>query len=440
MRRSILFFAICLLPCAVSNPANWPQWRGPQGSGVSPEKDLPGEWSAKKNIQWKTPIPGRGHSSPVVWGKRVFLTTSFEGPVAPGARAPKHTVQGKDFLHPDSVGADHSYTLRVLALDAETGKILWEKIAYEGTVYDNRHRKNTYASPTPVTDGRHVYVFFGSEGLYCYDFKGNLVWKASVGPLGTLGMGTGISPVLYENLVILQCDQEYEGEGAFIAAVDKKTGKQVWRAERKEAVTWATPVLVRTPERAELVTSGAYHIVSYDPASGRELWRTEGLMSNAIPSPVAGHNMVFVSTGYPAKRVVAIRLGYSGDLNGPPAIAWRYDKGTAYVPSPILYGDYLYLVTDKGILSCLDAKTGAVKYDNGRVPAPATFSASLWAFDDKVFLTSEDGDTYVVKAGPNHQILGVNPLGEPVYATPAVSGGRIFIRGDKNLYCIRKKG
>jgi len=440
---------LCLMGSALNVPppavgasdkgTNWPQWRGPESSGISPETNLPTEWSATKNIEWKTPLPGRGHSSPVIWENKIFLTTSLEGPVITGAKAPTHFLRGKEFLHPDSVGADHSYTLKVLALDARSGKILWERTAYEGKVYDNRHKKNTYASPTPATDGRHLYVFFGSEGLYCYDFRGNLIWKASLGPMGTMGMGTGISPVLYENLVIVQCDQEFEGEGAFTAAVDKKTGKQVWRSERKEAATWATPLVVRTPERAELVASGAYRIVSYDPATGRELWRTEGLMSNAIPSPVANREMVFVSAGYPAKKVIAIRLGGSGDLTATPNIVWKYDKGTAYVPSPILYGEHLYVMTDKGLVTCLDARTGQVKYEGARVPVPATFSASPVAFEGKILLTSEDGDTFVIKAGPVHEVLRSNSLGEPVYASPAIADGRLFIRGEKHLYCIREK-
>lgn len=337
---------------AVGAPArsNWPQWRGPGNSGVSPEKDLPTEWSDSKNIDWKTPIPGRGHSSPVVWGKRIFLTTSLEGPVVPGAGAVKHMIQGKEFLHPDSVGADRSYTLRVLCLDSETGRILWERTAYEGTAYDNRHRKNSYASPTAVTDGRHVYVFFGSEGLYCYDFNGKLVWKTSLGGIATMGMGAGTSPVLYENLVILQCDQD-TGEGSFIAAVDKKTGKQVWKVSRKDPTSWATPILIRTTQRTELVASGSETVTSYDPATGKELWRAKGVQSNAIPTPVTNGEMVFVSAGYPAKRVLALRLGGSGDLTDTPGLAWKYDKGTAYVPSPILYGELLYLMTDKGLLT-----------------------------------------------------------------------------------------
>jgi len=426
---------------ASDDETNWPQWRGPGGSGVSTEKNLPTEWSETKNVQWKTEIPGRGHSSPIIWGKKIFLTTSLEGPIVPGAKAVTHLRRGQVYVHPDSVGGDHSYTIKVLCLDRETGKILWEKTAYEGTVYDDRHRKNTFASATPVTDGKYVWTLFDAEGVYCYDFDGKLVWKTSLGKFAKMGMGNGMSPVLFENLVILQCDQEDGGPGSFIAALDKLSGKEVWRTPRTQRKTWATPVLVRSPQRTELIASGAESTVSYDPATGKELWRSEGVISHAIPSAVTGHDMVFVSGGSSGqpKLAIGIRLGGSGNLKGTPYVVWKYNKGTAYVPSPILYGDYLYLMTDAGIITCLEARTGEVKYEGGRVPVPATFSSSPVAFDDKILLTSEDGDTFVIKAGPAHEVLRTNSLGEPVYASIAIGAGKLFIRGANHLYCIGKK-
>jgi len=415
---------------------NWPQWRGPDGSGISNEKNLPSEWSPTKNIKWKTPIDGRSHSSPIVWGNRVFLTTAVEGAVVPGAKAVKHVVEGdKEFLHPDSVGADRKHTFKVLCIDRDSGKILWQSTAWEGTPYDNRHRKSSYAASTPATDGKLVYAFFGTEGLYAYDFKGNLAWKAQLGNLGTVGMGTGTSPILFDNLVIVQCDEE-NGAASFIVALDKKTGKEVWKTPRKVQVSWSTPLLVRTATRAELITSGTEFLISYDPATGKELWRHKGVESNAIPSPVANSEMAYLVAGFPAKIAYAIKLGQNGDLTGTQNVPWKYEKGTAYVPSPILYGDYLYLTTDRGILTCIDAKTGEVKYEGGRIPIPATFTASPVAFENKILMTSEDGDTFIVKAGPKHEILGTNSVGEPVYASPAIADGRIFIRGEKNLYCI----
>jgi outer membrane protein assembly factor BamB len=415
--------------------ANWAQWRGPEGSGVSSETGVPVEWSATKNVLWKTQIPGRGHSSPIIWGKRVFLTTAIEGAVVPGAKAVKHVIENEVFLHPDSVGAEHEHTFKVLCLDRDTGKILWERTAFVGTPYDNRHRRSSYASPTPTTDGKLVYAYFGAEGLYAYDFNGRLAWKQSLGKLGTLGMGVGTSPLLYENLLIIQADTE-AGENSAIVALDKRTGKQVWRAPRKVQASWATPIIVRTQKRNELIAVGNESVISYDPATGRELWHAKGVDSNAIPSPLSDGENVYVYAGFPRKITMAMRLGGEGELKDGQGIVWSYDKGTAYVPSGILYQGLLYLMNDKGILTCLDAKTGAIKYEGGRVPVPSTFMASPVAFDDKILLTSEDGDTFVVKAGAKHEVIATNSLGEPVHSSPAIADEKIFIRGDQNLYCI----
>ncbi len=440
--RLRLFLLLCLLvaaaPDARAADANWPQWRGPASLGVSPEKNLPDEWGPSKNVRWKTAIPGKSHSSPIVWGKKIFLTTAVEGEVVPGAKAVRHVMpDGNVWLHPESVGAERRHTFKVVALDRDTGKILWERTAWEGNPYDDRHRKSSYAASTPATDGRTVFAYFGAEGLYAYDFEGKLLWKAGVGQIGSAGLGTGTSPVIYENLVIIQGDSDF-GENSAIVALDKKTGKEVWRVARKVQVSWATPILVRTSKRTELVTSGSEFVVAYDPATGKELWRTKGLGSNAIPSPVAAAEMVYLAAGHPVKIAYALRLGASGDLTQTPNVAWQYAKGTAYVPSPILYQDLLYLMSDKGLLTALEAKTGKLVYEGGRVPVPAAFTASPVAADGRLFLTSEDGDTFVIRAGPTHEVVRTNTVGEPVYASPAIADGKIFIRGEKHLYCIGK--
>jgi outer membrane protein assembly factor BamB len=343
----------------------------------------------------------------------------------------------QEFKHPDAFGADKKHTMRVFCLDRDSGKILWEQTAYEGAVYDDRHKKSSYASATPTTDGKHIFAYFGSEGLYAYDFKGKLAWKADLGKIGTVGMGTATSPVLYKNLVIVQADSE-EGETSFIAAFDKATGREAWRTSRKGIeVSWATPMVAHAGDRDELITAGNQFIIAYDPANGKELWRSKGLASNAIPSPVAGHGMVFVSAGFPVKKVYAIKLGGKDDVS-TTQVAWSYDKGTAYVPSPILYGDYVYLTTDKGLITCLDAKTGQVKYEGGRPPVPATFTGSLVAYEGKLLQVNDDGDAFLVQAGPEHKILRQNSLGEAVYSTPAIAGGRIYIRGTQHLFAIGK--
>jgi outer membrane protein assembly factor BamB len=433
---SLLALTLCNSITGAARSKDWPQWRGPDGQGISDEKGLPVEWSDTKNVKWKTPIGGLGHSSPIVWGKKIFLTTALDGEVIPGrpAGVTHKLSDGTDFVHPDAVGANLKHTFKVLCLDRDTGKILWERVAYEGPVHDSRHRKASFASSTPATDGKYVFAFFGSEGLYAYDYNGKLVWKQNLGKLGTASVGYGVSPVLYQNLVIMQCDDS--GLNSFIVALDKKTGKEVWRAPRKVDLTWSTPVLVQTARGAELVAAAAEAIIAYDPLTGKELWRHKGLESNAVPTPVVANDLVVITSGAPNKIALAIKAGGSGDVTGTSQLVWTYKKGTAYVPSPILYRDYVYLTTDRGLLTCLDAKTGKTEYEGARVPVPATFSASLVAYEGMILLTSEDGETFIVKAGPKHEILHRNSVGEAVYASPAIADGKIFIRGEKNIYCI----
>ncbi len=414
--------------------AEWANWRGPNQLGIAEGKGLPVAWSQTRNVAWKTAIPGRGHSSPVVWGKRVFLTTSIEGAEKrPDAKPVRHKMGPQDpFIHPQSVGADRSYTLKVISIDAETGKIVWERTAYEGLVYDQRHTKNTYATPTPATDGKHVYVSFESQGIYCYDFDGKLVWKASVGGVATLGMGPGTSPVLVEDLVMVLCDQD-EGNDSFLVALSKADGRVVWKTKRSIAVTWTTPLPVRVNGKTQLVVSGGGAVAAYDAKSGEELWRGPGLEGTVVNSPVAANGLVYATVGYPNKLVLALRP------EGGERVAWRYEKGTAYVPSSIVYGEYLYILTDAGLITCLEAKTGKVIYEGKRMPDPGRFSASPVAFDGKLVLVSEDGDSYVIEAGPEFAVLAKNALGEAVFASPAIAGDSLYLRSVEHLYRIQQR-
>lgn len=404
--------------------ANWPQWRGPGSNGVSAEKNLPLAWTPATNIAWKTPIPGRGRSSPVVWEDRVFLTADVEIGKADGHSVPKHVIGGTPFRHPDSMGADVRHRLIVLCLDRKTGKILWQATAYEGVVFDERHKAGSYAAPTPVTDGRAIYAYFGAEGLYAFDMSGKLLWKYAPGKILTVGMGPGTSPVLAGELLILQCDSS--DQKSKMVAINRKNGELVWKADRATDVTWSTPMLVGE----ELIATANDVVVSYDAKTGKERWRGPGVKGNAVPSPVSGNGIVVVSAGYPDKYAWAFRAG--GD--GKPL--WDYAKGTAYVPSPIFYGDYVYLVTDKGLVTCLEAKTGAVKYEGKRPGPGGQFAGSPVAYDGKILLTSEDGDTHVIQAGPEFAVLRTNSVGEPVLASPAIANGMIFIRGKDHLFAI----
>ncbi|HYN05556.1 MAG TPA: PQQ-binding-like beta-propeller repeat protein [Vicinamibacteria bacterium] len=445
MSQTSLTIVVPLAAALLASPAvraadpsaedRWPGWRG-DGQGIARGARLPLEWTASRNIAWKAEIPGRGLSSPIVWGDRLFLTTAIEGDVVPGAKAVKHVAEGQEFVHPDATGADRRHTFKLLSLDAKDGRVLWERTVWEGTPVDSRHKKASFASPTAATDGERVYAYFGSEGLYAYDFEGKLAWKFDPGVVGTMGVGVGTSPLLYRDLLILLCDED-NGEKSTLVALDRRTGKEKWRVARKIEVSWATPVIVSAAGRDELVTAGNQLVQAYDPATGRELWRMKGLESNAVTTPLVGDGVVVVSSGYPSKVTVAVKPGGSGDITDSPQVLWRYNKGSAYVPSPILYDGHVYLLTDKGLLTCLDARTGEVRYEGARPPVTASFTASPVAVNGHLLLTSQDGDTFVVKAGPRFEVVGTNPLGEPIGgASAAAAGGRLYIRGEKHLFAI----
>jgi outer membrane protein assembly factor BamB len=414
--------------------ADWPQWRGPGGAAIAEDAHPPLEWSATENIAWKTPIPGRGHSQPVVWGDRVFLTTDIEGAEAPGATEPKHIMDGGPFHHVRAILPEKRHSLHVLAIDAASGKILWDRESYEGPVFDSRDKKTNYAAPTPVTDGRALYVNFESQGIYAYDFAGKQLWTASFGGIKTGGIGAGTSPLLIDGLVILEFDQD-DGTDSFIAALSAKDGKVAWRTPRKSQVAWSTPVFAG----GQVIVSSTESTIAYDPANGKELWRGPGVDSNAVPSPVAGDGMVFVSAGVPKKQTYGMKIDVSGDPAPGNHVVWSYTKGGAYVPSPIFYKGLLYIPSDNGMLTSLDAKTGELKYEGKRLSKTGTVTASPVAIDGKILLTNEEGDTFVIQSGTEHRELRVNSIGEPVFASLAIAGESIYLRGQQNLYCIRKK-
>jgi outer membrane protein assembly factor BamB len=427
MRRVLTACLGCsLLLTAGAGAENWPQWRGENGQGISKETQLPTEWAPGRNIAWKAALP-HGYSSPVVWGDRIFLTAAIEGETVPGVVPESVRIEQP---HPDSVAGDKKHTLKVLALDVKTGKTVWEQTAYEGPVFDARHRRSTFAGPSVATDGKMIYAYFGPEGLYAYDFTGKLSWKV-VEKFHTLGLGTGTSPVLFRNTVIIQRDQDEKT--SVVVAYDKASGKEVWKTPRPVSISWSTPVFADANGRTELITNGTEHVIAYDAANGKELWRTKGVESNAIHAPLVGSGLVIVTAGFPAKRIIAIR---PGDQPDDRRIAWEYTKGTGYVLSNIIYQDQVYLSTDNGIVTALDARTGKVIYEGGRPPKPTHFMGSAVAFNGMVAMTSEDGDTILLKAGPKHEIVRINTVDEPVYSSAAISNGRIYIRGEKHLFAI----
>jgi outer membrane protein assembly factor BamB len=434
---AILTLGIAAAGAAEPEPV-WNQWRGPAGQGIAADDKLPTEWSTTTNVLWSTPVPGRGFSSPIVWHDTIFMTTSIEGDVVPDVKTAPHVLGGEPFVHPDAVSGDRRHTLKVMALNRTSGKLLWERTAYEGPVFDARHKAGSFANTTPATDGRLVFAWFGSEGLYAYDFSGKLAWKKSFGGIPAFGMGTGSSPVLFEDLLILQCDED-NGGNSFIVALDRRTGKEVWRTARPVQGSWTTPVIATSGTHTELVASGNEFIIGYNPRTGQELWRCKGTGGWTVPTPVAAHGIVVASAAHPLKRAVAIKLGGRGDITDTAQVAWVRDKGTGYTPSSLAYGDFMYLLTDGGLLTCIDIRTGEVKYEGARPSKPARFSGSPIAFGGKILLTSDEGDTYVLAAGPKHEILRTNSLDEPTYASPAAAAGVLYIRTATKLYAIGAK-
>lgn len=413
--------------------SDWPGWRGPTQNGISPLKDLPLTWSDTENVAWKAGLPGKGLSSPVIFGKRVFLTADVIGAPVEGYVAPKHKAFGRPFRNPDSVPANNKHALHVLCFDADSGKPLWDRVVYDGMMYDEVHKTSNYALATAATDGKFVYAAFGAEGFYKLDLNGNVIWKGDLGKIDTVGLGYGSSPVLFEDKLIVLADQD-DGDHSFIAALNTADGKAAWKTARNVPGTFTTPVLIDVDGKKQLVVS-ATTVVAYDPRDGKELWHSEGAQGVVVHTPVWGLGMFIASVGYPGKQVLGIRLNPAA---GEERVAWKYMKGTSYVPSPLLYGDYLYLLTDAGLMSCLNPRTGEVLYEGKRFPTPGKFSSSMVAVDGKILATSEDGDTYVVKAGPEHEILGHNALNAPVMTSLALAGDSVYIRSEEALYRIRK--
>ena len=419
---------------------NWPGWRG-DGRGISSEKDLPLKWSEQENVKWKTKIPGAGHSSPIVWGNCVFITTAVaEDPNVESFRG--GVYMGGNRAKPDK----SSYMYRVICLDTEKGNIQWSKTVIQQDPKTRRHTKNTYASETPVTDGKYVFASFGSAGLYCVDFDGDVVWQLDIGLMrGRQGWGTASSPVLFQNKVIVNCDSH---DDSYIAAFEKTTGKQVWRTERNEGPSWGSPFLFETAGRTTVVTNATKRMRGYDAETGELLWECAGGSMISVPSPVSTQDLVFLSSGhsisFSRQPIIAVRSGASGNIT--PArgktrsqgVVWSRKRGGPYVTSPIAVDDYLYVPLDRGTLTCYEAQTGKVIYDKQELGTRKTITASPVAADGKIYIQTENGECYVVKQGPKFEILAVNRLDEVFCASPAVSGGKLFLRGRKHLYSIGK--
>jgi outer membrane protein assembly factor BamB len=384
----------------------WPRWRGPTGQGLAAGRNYPDAWSDSENVLWKTAVPGRGHSSPIVWNDRIFVTTAYGD-----GRA------------------------SVLSFRRSDGRFLWEAFSPDRTP-ERGHQKYSQASATPTTDGTHVYAWFGNKGMMAVDFAGKVVWHRSLGTFANYH-GTAGSPLLYRDRLILFEDHAGGSSGgAFVTALDARSGRTLWRTDRQGSVGWGTPIAIRAFDHDEVIVSSQQRVHAYDPDTGRELWSCRGNTYEVIPTPVVGHGLLFCSSGR-AGPTLAIRPGGRGDVTNTH-VAWQSPRGSPFVPSPLLYGDYLYMVNDMAsIATCFEAATGKVMWQ-GRlgVATREGFSASPVGVDGKVFFTNDDGETFVVRAGPSFELLRVNSLNARVLASPALVGGRWYFRTDRELIAI----
>ena len=429
--------AIIATVCAPAATAQegWPQFRGPGALGVSEQSGLPETWSTTENVAWVRDIEGFGWSSPIVWGDTVFLTTV----VSTGeVEAPL----GGLYLGGERGVPSDEHRWLVYAIDVATGATRWEREVHRGIPPTSHHLKNTYASETPVTDGEHVYAYFGNVGLFCLTLDGRLLWSRPLDPVATRsGWGTAASPVLHGDRIYIVNDND---EQSYLVALSKETGAELWRVNRDEGTNWSTPYVWEHAEGAEIVTTGTDRVRSYDLA-GNPLWELTGMSSIVAPTPFSRFGLLYLSSGYIGDRqrpVYAIRPGARGDVTAseggplPAGVAWFQPRSGSYNTSPIVYGDYYYTLLDRGFFTCHDARTGEEVYGRQRITVGAAFTASPWAYAGKIFALSEDGDTFVIKAGPEFEILATNPLDEFTMATPAIAHRSLFIRTASRLYRI----
>ncbi len=420
----------------------WPTWRGPKMQGISAKGNPPLKWSESENIKWKIKLAGdESNSSPIVWKDRIFfqvaIKTDVEGkaevaaaetPPAGGGRR-----GGRGRGHFGMSAPKHIYKFDLVCADRDTGKVLWQKTACEAMPHQGHHRDHGFASFSPVTDGKLVWVGFGSRGIYCFDFDGNQLWSKDLAKMKTM-FGEGSSPMLAGDAVIAVTD--HQGD-SFICAFEKKTGKVLWKKERDETTSYATPLPIMVDGKLQVVISATSLVRSYDAATGDLLWQCAGMTRNVIPTPVVGFGMVFCTSGFRGSSLMAIKLGQSGDLTDSDAVAWKVGEGTPYVPSPLLYGDKLYVCdVNKEVISCYNAKTGKPYFFKQKLDEIKGIYASPTAAANRVYFVGRNGVTYVIKPSEELEVLAVNTLDDRFDCSPAFVDDEMFLKGKGHLYCI----
>jgi outer membrane protein assembly factor BamB len=447
----LLALALPLTTTLAAAPAatNWPTWRGPSNAGTAPGAQPPLTWSDTENIKWKAKIPGLGFSTPIVWGDRIYLLTAIETNEEPGApkaqpaeETPAADKKGRR-KGPGGFGGGPKptkvYEFVVLALDRANGNIVWQKTARREVPHEGRHATNSYASASPVTDGEHLYVPFGSRGFYCYDLQGNLKWEKDLGDMTTRGsFGEGASPALAGDHLIIHWDHE---AGSFIVALDKKTGREVWRKDRSgERSSWSTPVIVEVGGKLQAIVAATQRTRAYDVKTGDVIWEAGGLTDNVIPTPVIGHGLAYLTSGFRGNSVQAVKLTSRGDVTETDNIVWSLRKSTPYVPSPALSEDRLYFTkSNDAYLTCVNALTGEIHYQDQPLPGVRGLYASPLVANGHVYIIGREGTSLVLKDTTKFEVVATNKLDDRIDASPVALGKELFLRGHEYLYCIAQK-
>jgi len=413
---------------------NWPQWRGPQANGVAPLGDPPITWSETNNVRWKIALPGKGHSSPIVWGEHVFLTAAV-----PVGDAQKPVYDNAPGTH-NNVPVTHRHQFAVFAFSRRDGRVLWKEVLREEFPHEGGHETGSLASNSPVTDGERLYAFFGSRGLYCLDLKGEVKWQKDLGRMNTLhAHGEGSSPVLHVDLLIVCWD--HEGDSA-LYAFDKRTGKEHWKVARDEKTSWSTPLIVEHEGKSQIVVSATKRVRGYDPATGAQLWECAGLTDNVVSSPVYSQGILIAGNSYYQQSMVAIRLaGAKGDITGSDRVAWKLNRLTPYVSSPLMYDDTLYFLRhNQNVLSRLEPASGKPRGEPLRLDGIRDFIfASPVGAAGRIYITGRDGATVVLRHDSENATLAVNRLEDSFSASPALADQELYLRGERFLYCLEEK-
>jgi outer membrane protein assembly factor BamB len=432
---ALLLSWACAAQSLEETRSNWHHWRGPEANGVSRTAQPPVHWGEGMNVRWKVPLEGNGSSTPIVWGQKLFLLTAIDtGKIDP--RLPRPEDQPKrvfGITHPNTV-----YDFVVVCLDRATGREIWRRTATSTIPHEGHHGDNNFASASPTTDGRRLYCWFGSIGLFCYDLEGEKLWERDLGRVNMgASLGEGSSPVLHNGKLVIVRDNQRQ---SYIEVLDAATGETAWKKNRAEDNTWATPAIVHHDGRTQVITPGSHKIRSYDLDTGELIWQCGGLTGNPIPCPVVENGVVYCMTGYEGHALLALPLSARGDISGSDHILWSRRRGTPYIPSPVLYDGLLfYTQSNQALLSCAETGEGEIMMDRERLPGLFTIYSSPVGAAGRLYVTGQNGTTLVLKRAREMEILATNKLDDSFNSSPAIAGNQLFLRGKQYLYCLAEK-